>query len=365
MKRYLKSIVLFSFTTFIFSPIQVSAVTITPSSAALGQSCTASGASSTALGDGTIASGYCSTAMGRFSEARELASTAMGSSTIASGDFSIAIGVETTARGEASIAIGSSLHAGGSNSIVIGMGNDDIERLINSIPESFMVGFMTSSTDTTPEFFVKDGAVGVGTTSPKNQLDLGNSVGKKLAVFQKPTGEDFYGFGISSATLEIYAGATSGDNDPAMVVKKPSGNVGIGTSSPNFLLEVDGSAAKPDGGSWSNSSDERLKDITGRYNVGLDQIANLNPVSFYYKEGNPRGLPTDKEYIGFIAQEVQNVFPEAVSEGSDGYLDFNIHPVNVAVINGMKELKAENNTLKAENAMLKRDIEKIKAILGI
>ena len=49
-----------------------------------------------------------------------------------------------------------------------------------------------------------------------------------------------------------------------------------------------------------------------------------------------------------------------------------MHPVNVAVINAIKELKAENEAVKAEsellraeNAMLKKDIEKIKAILGI
>ena len=53
------------------------------------------------------------------------------------------------------------------------------------------------------------------------------------------------------------------------------------------------------------------------------------------------------------------------SEGPDGYLDFNMHPVNVAFVNSIKELKAENDSLKAENAMLKRDIEKFKTILGI
>jgi len=209
------------------------------------------------------------------------------------------------------------------------------------------------------------GKVGIGTKSPQNLLDLGESQGKKLAVFQKTTGGDFYGFGISSATLEIYAGVVSADNDPAMVVKKSTGNVGIGIKSPGYLLEVNGSAGKPGGGSWSNSSDERLKDIAGKYDRGLDQILSLKPVTFYYKDGNPRGLPTDEEYIGFIAQEVRDLFPEAVSEGQDGYLDFNMHPVNVAVVNAIKELKAENDKLRFENAILKQDIEKIKAVLGL
>ena len=130
-------------------------------------------------------------------------------------------------------------------------------------------------------------------------MDLGATQRKKLAVFQKTTGEDFYGFGISSATLEVYAGVTSEETNPAMVVKKTSGNIGIGTNSPNYLLEVDGSAGKPGGGSWTNSSDQRLKDILGEYNSGLDEIASLNPVILYYKEDNPRGLPSDEKYVGF------------------------------------------------------------------
>jgi len=202
------------------------------------------------------------------------------------------------------------------------------------------------------------GKVGIGTKNPQNLLDLGDSHGKKLAVFQKTTGSDFYGFGISSATLEIYAGASAA-GAAAMVVKKTTGNVGIGTASPDYKLEVAGNAGKTSGGTtWIVSSDKRLKDITGEYKRGLDQIVNLEPVTFYYKEGNPRGLPSDEVNIGFVAQEVQEVFPEAVSEGQDGYLDFNMHPINVAVVNAIKELKAENEALKQE-------IQQIKAALGL
>ena len=67
------------------------------------------------------------------------------------------------------------------------------------------------------------------------------------------------------------------------------------------------------------------------------------PVTFFYKEGNPRGLPSHEENIGFVAQEVQDVFPEAVHEGENGFLDFNMDPVNVALVNAAKELKAEND----------------------
>jgi hypothetical protein len=151
----------------------------------------------------------------------------------------------------------------------------------------------------------------------------------------------------------------------AVIVEHITGFVGIGMTDPSYMLEVAGDAAKSTGSVWINSSDQRLKDITGEYNRGLDAIVSLRPVTFFYKEGNPRALPTNEENIGFVAQEVQDVFPEAISEGKDGYLDFNMHPVNVAVVNAIKELKAENDGLKAENRQLRKDIAEIKAALGL
>jgi hypothetical protein len=64
-------------------------------------------------------------------------------------------------------------------------------------------------------------------------------------------------------------------------------------------------------------------------------------VRFHYKEDNPRDMPSDIPLIGFIAQEVQPIFPEAVNQSKDGYYNFNIHPISVAMVNAVKELKAE------------------------
>jgi endosialidase-like protein/trimeric autotransporter adhesin len=339
MKRYSPKTFSAILLLIVFSPCQILAASITETKAAIGKNCTASGIYSTAMGFSTTASTNSTTAMGYY--------------TTASGFFSTAMGAFTTAEGEASFSGGVRMQLTDTATSTFVWGRSNTAQSI-SVANAFLIF---------PAGYA--GKVGIGTKNPQNLLDLGESQGKKLAVFQKTTGEDFYGFGITSATLEIYAGAASADINPAMVVKKTSGNIGIGTNSPNYLLEVDGSAGKPGGGSWSNSSDERFKDITGEYTYGLEEIARLNPVTFYYKTENHRGLPSDKEYIGFIAQEVQKVFPEAVSEGPDGYLDFNMHPVNVAVVNAIKELKAENDDLKTENARLKRDVEKIKAILGI
>jgi len=136
--------------------------------------------------------------------------------------------------------------------------------------------------------------------------------------------------------------------------EKPSGifingNVGIGISNPAYLLHVNGSAAKPGGGSWTDASDIRLKDVHSQFNRGLEALSNLQPVEFSYKADNPLELPSDRTYIGLIAQDVQKTIPEAIerdSKGSD-YLYVNNDPIIWTMLNAIKELKAENDSLRA------------------
>jgi len=61
---------------------------------------------------------------------------------------------------------------------------------------------------------------------------------------------------------------------------------------------------------------------------------------------------------------VQKIFPEAVSKDENGYLKLDTTPINFALINAIKELKAENDRLKAKNKMLKKRLERLKKISG-
>ncbi|MCD4734567.1 MAG: tail fiber domain-containing protein [Bacteroidales bacterium] len=132
--------------------------------------------------------------------------------------------------------------------------------------------------------------------------------------------------------------------------------IGILTTSPGYPLEVNGDAAKPGGGTWLNSSDERLKDIQDPFDKGLDELALLNPVHFNYKENNARQHSSEKNYVGFIAQEVQELIPEAVKTGEDGYLNMDMHVLQVAMINALKELKAENDNLEKRLVALEKKL---------
>lgn len=65
------------------------------------------------------------------------------------------------------------------------------------------------------------------------------------------------------------------------------------------------------------ASDIRVKtDIV--YRMTLPN--GIRVYSFRYKEGNPLGLPSKQFHMGVIAQEVQEIIPEAVVEGEDGIL---------------------------------------------
>lgn len=140
--------------------------------------------------------------------------------------------------------------------------------------------------------------------------------------------------------------------------------VGAAAADPGTnLLVVNGAAAKPGGGSWETWSDARLKDIHGIYSKGLKEIISLKPVSFSYKAGNKPNLPTNVNYTGLIAQEVQDIFPEAVSPDGNGFLQLDLQPVNMALINAIKDLKAENDRLKSENENIKSRLEKIERLL--
>jgi hypothetical protein len=132
-----------------------------------------------------------------------------------------------------------------------------------------------------------------------------------------------------------------------------TGNVGIGTQNPTQNLSVNGTAGKTGGGSWSTFSDRRVKTDIQTYSKGLNEIMEINPVTFKYKK-NSGYSNTSKDYVGIIAQEIEQVLPSMVdqiddSQGPSGLSDkrvFDSSELIWTLINAVKELKAENDLLK-------------------
>jgi hypothetical protein len=128
----------------------------------------------------------------------------------------------------------------------------------------------------------------------------------------------------------------------------PDGKVGIGTNAPDSTLSVNGSADKTGGGSWGTFSDRRLKNLDGNFDAGLSQILKLRPIRYRYKEDNALGIRDHDEHVGFVAQDVQKVIPEAVTENSKGYLLVNNDPILWTMLNAIKEQQQEIAALRAQ-----------------
>ncbi len=156
------------------------------------------------------------------------------------------------------------------------------------------------------------------------------------------------------------------------------GKVGIGVPNPTFQLQLStDSAAKPNGGSWSNPSDARLKENIQPFTDGLTVLNQINPVS--YSLNGKAGLPKGSRGIGVIAQDVKDVIPYTVATfkaklnpddvEETELFKFDSSALTFVTINAVKELSAKVDTLsaateptaevsalKAENATLQQQV---------
>ncbi len=224
----------------------------------------------------------------------------------------------------------------------------------------------------TPRNYMDDdtGNFGIGEPDPQDPLHIIADSSHENIFLEENSGGEYWQIGVDgNGNMNFKENGTT-----RITFKEGSdAKVGIGYTDPTYQLQLAGSAYKSDGSaSWAYSSDARLKDIIGEYRRGLEDILALRAVNYVYKPDNPRQLPSDEEHIGFVAQEVEPFFPEAIHEREDGYLDFDIHPINVAMINAIQELKKEcdrlkieNESLYAKNELLKKDILQIKEALGL
>ncbi len=112
-------------------------------------------------------------------------------------------------------------------------------------------------------------------------------------------------------------------------------------------------------GTISTLSDARLKDQVVDYTRALDQINALRPVRFHYRDAGKSAFQAEGIHLGFIAQEVEQVFPEWVSQGEDGYLMLSLRGFEAVAVRGMQELSAENSLLSEKNSELQSRLEQL------
>ena len=265
---------------------------------ASGRSTTASGYGSTVFGRNSTSSGDYSTAMGYNTNASGVYSTAMGYQSTASGNYSKAIGYESTASGTRSF-------AGGLQTVASGGGSF-----------AFHSGTTASGTNSTAL-----GRVTVASDYASVVIGQYNSSGSS---------------------------ATSADS---FSTSAPAFVIGNGTDSSNksdaFKVMFNGDTTV--GGDITISSDARLKSNIISLGSTLSKLLLIDGKS-YEKDG--------KQRIGVLAQEIQEVFPELVSEDDNEMLAVNYQGLVPVLINALKEqdiiIKSQEERLtNIENQLVK------------
>ena len=105
-----------------------------------------------------------------------------------------------------------------------------------------------------------------------------------------------------------------------------NGRIGLGTQTPSYQLHLSSdNAAKPSTSTWNVSSDERLKENVQDADLNLcyNNIKNLRLVKYKWKDDvYTSDQVSDRSKLGWIAQEVETVFPKAVEKHNiHGYED--------------------------------------------
>jgi hypothetical protein len=347
-----------------------------------------------ATGYSTLASGFTSTALGNFTVASEYASTAIGYSSAASGLASAAIGLGTTAKAVGSFATGSFND------------NTDIPDPFSDTPldRIFQVGNGNGTTRSNALTVLRNGNIGVATTTPGFAFSFGQALGDKISLWSNSTNS--YGFGIQSGLLQIHtdvpvADIAFGYGSSASFTERMrvqgNGKVGIGISAPNAPLAFanttgskiclfesspnsqygfaiqgaqlqvysDNPAAKISfgyymGGTYTEKmylnnstghlfvnsvdypSDVRLKKDIAPLQNSLQRIIQLNGYTYRWKNQQA----DNRLQTGVLAQEVQQLFPELVTENKEGVLAVNYSGLIPLMIESIKEQQRQIDELK-------------------
>lgn len=138
------------------------------------------------------------------------------------------------------------------------------------------------------------------------------------------------------------------------------GLVASNPKSVNMLIkggQCSNSDGYPNGNGCPNiiSSDKRLKYDISENNDGLEKILQLKPYNYVYKYD----LKTPQ--VGVIAQDLQNVFPNAVTKDEKGFLQIRLEDMFYALVNSVKQLAQKIENIANQIVRAEKDILSVKS----
>lgn len=196
------------------------------------------------------------------------------------------------------------------------------------------------------KFLVTDATGNATWQNPPNiTLNQSTATGKSEVNFRNQ-GNYVGSFGWSQASTRFFLYDQNTGTNP-LVIK--GGRVGIGDrDATTNMLEVNGNASKSSAGSWLGNSDARLKKDIQPITSALQKLMQLKGITYQWNDNHTGIKRPEGIQMGFTAQNIQQVFPEAVTTDAQGYLQTAYGTYDPLLIEAMKELLKKVEVLEAK-----------------
>ena len=195
------------------------------------------------------------------------------------------------------------------------------------------------------------GNVGIGTAAPTSNLTVNGAANTAVELQSAGTTKGYLWW--DNATNGGLLGVGTGTSNTSIIFK--NGNIGIGQSLPTSKLDVAGASLAT---AWNIASDYRLKNNIVDTHFGIADVMKI-PVRDYTYKADAAKTPT----TGFIAQELYEIFPNAVTKpaNAEDMWSVDYGKVTPLLVKAIQELKAENDSQKATIVTLTNDLDTLKA----
>ena len=156
----------------------------------------------------------------------------------------------------------------------------------------------------------------------------------------------------STGGLGIY-----GNNNQVMFME-PNGEVGIGTATPSVELHVVGDICYT--GGIGACSDARYKTDVHTLSNALEQVTQLRGVTYRWNRAEFPDRKFDGErHVGFIAQEVEQLYPEIVLTDDDGYRSVDYSRLTPVLVEAIKSQQTQIQSQRQEIDELKSLVQQL------